>query len=192
MKFFLLLCILMFSSITFARNFTSAVPENDEYANLPEYCQVRLTHKIDKKVASVKDWQEKMGYQNYMSLHHLCFAENSIQRAKLYPDQRKKWLSASLGDLNYMEKAATKDFYLLPKIYYFYAYVAEKQGDIKKSVAYAEKAIKKNKKYLKPYLLLADLYIDTENMNAAQEILDRAKKQFPKSRAVKRRLKKIK
>ena len=59
MKKFLFFCVLLFSYPTLAKNFTSAVPDVSEYPMLPEYCQVKLTHLNDKKVASVVEWQKK-------------------------------------------------------------------------------------------------------------------------------------
>jgi len=64
-------------------------------------------------------------------------------------------------------------------------------GDNETAVDYFNMSIKKNKKYIPAYSNLADLYVKLEQYDEAERVLRNGLK-YKKSKALKKRLKKLK
>lgn len=78
-------------------------PTKAELELLPKACDARLNG--DNATRSF--WNEKIGPDNFLHLHHFCFALNFINRAKFSVDKRNKgyYLGRAIQNFDYVLKA---------------------------------------------------------------------------------------
>lgn len=72
-------------------------PTDEELVFLPKACEARLKGDAAVKAA----WQQRIGRENFMHLHHYCFALNYINRAKLTFDKKRKRYYLQVAENNF-------------------------------------------------------------------------------------------
>lgn len=77
-------------------------PSASEIKMLPPYCAVKLATAANPE--SLQMWEQKMGKQNWLHVHHYCFALNFMNRAKFErdPADRRYYLSSAIDNFNYV------------------------------------------------------------------------------------------
>ena len=125
-------------------------------------------------------------------MHHYCQGLVALFRSAKRDKHRKSQLNSAKGNLIYtLRNLQNPNYILLPDIYYRLSIVEKEEGNTSEAINYANKSIQAKKNYLNPHLLLADIYTKSGDKTAAKDILLKAKKYHPKSKALKRRIKKI-
>ncbi|GEM_PF-5482363 len=185
---FILLGWLISTTNVFAARLETNYPTDQEISALPAYCHAKL--RADQKSDEAQHWKRALG-KDYIHVHHLCAARAFLMRANRMDDNRHFYLGEAMNNLEYMITHSSPNFILMPEILYYKAYIFYKQKKYDQAIKYAEMAIKKNKQYIRPYLLIADIYIKLNDVQNAETIITDAKAKFPKSKAIKRRIKKI-
>lgn len=84
-------------------------PSPVEMALLPLACQARLKEGFNGP--SSAKWKQVLGDHVYLSLHHYCFALNSMNRAKFATDTRAKkyYLHVAINEFDYVLRGWPKD-----------------------------------------------------------------------------------
>ncbi len=172
-----------------AAKLETSYPTDAEISALPAYCHAKL--RASKTSTEVQHWKSVLG-KDYVHVHHLCAARAFLIRANRMDENRGFYLNSALDNLDYMISHASQTFILMPEILYYKGYIYYKKKEYPQAVKFSEESIRNNKKYIKPYLLLADIYLKQNDIHNAEKIIKKAKELFPKSRAVKRRIKKLK
>lgn len=192
-KIMRLLLMLIFTQLSFASYASKAQNERatgTELQMLPELCQARFKNGLAGK--EYQKWKTILG-RDHLNVHHYCDGLTFLNRASRYDKYHTFYLGSAYSNFQYTIKhLINPDYVLLPDIYYQLSVVEKKRKKFDEAISYAKKSIKFKKKYIKPYLILADIYIDHGNKGQAKETLFEAKKYYPKSKAIKRRLKRLK
>jgi hypothetical protein len=69
-----------------------------EIVMLPPYCQAKLKNK------NTQIWVDRMGFDNFIHMHHYCYGLNYMQRAQLAMDKnaRRENLTQAKGEFQYV------------------------------------------------------------------------------------------
>lgn len=103
-----------------------------EWADLPEYCQVRLAERemvnTEKKmpaafVALRDKWLKRFG-NNWKSFHHYCWGIKRMNQALLITEksqenQRKETFKAALAEFRFMKNRSDRSFPLGPQLFMY-------------------------------------------------------------------------
>ena len=78
----------------------STLPTPAEMSRLPVVCSVKMGH----DQAAQKMWEERLGTQIYLHVHHHCYALNFMNRANLTIEKRSKkyYLKEAIDNFNYV------------------------------------------------------------------------------------------
>lgn len=191
-----MLKIIFFLFILFCHDAFAEYPESDlDFMMLPPFCKAKLK---PSSQSEVELWTKKLGY-DFGHTHHFCAALHSLRLAKtifpLNPDlkeRKRHLLSDATSDIKYMEEKAKPDYALFPFIYTTKAEVLIEQGDKKDAITYLKKAISINNKYKMPYIILSDIYLESDQKQLAKELLEEGVKNIPNSKMLSKRLQKLK
>lgn len=190
LKYIVLACLAMFAVEVLAD-----YPKSDrDFALLPPYCKAKLKPSSPEQS---RLWAQRLGH-DFSHTHHYCAALHSLRLARSIisldrnQQQGKKGLLANVtGEIGYMEAHANPAYILFPAIYSTKAEAYFISGNTDEAVKYLYKAIKSNRKYTKPYKILADFYLDLGRRQDAREVLEKGLKYSPKSKSLQRRMKKL-
>ncbi len=190
MRLLIIFILFQVPLISYATEMQTGRASGMELPLLPELCQARFKNGLAGKEFS--KWKGILG-MDYLNVHHYCDGLTFLNRASRFDKHRKFYLNSANSNFLYnIKHLKNPDYVLLPDIYYQLAVVQKNMRVIEKAIEYANKSIQSKKKYLKPYTFLADIYFDLGNKEQAEKILLEAKKYHPRSRAIERRLKKVK
>lgn len=189
MRLLLVLFLWQLSFISYASDMLTSRAKGPELEMLPEHCQVRFKYGISSREYS--KWKEILG-QDFLHVHHYCDGLTFLIRARKRDEYQKFYLGSAESNFKYtLKNLINPKYILLPEIYYQLGIVMKEKGEVDKAISYANKSIQAKKDYLKPYLLLFDTYIKLNDLENAEKTILMAKGLFPRSRAIKRRLKKL-
>jgi len=75
-------------------------PTDSELVLLPKACEARLKGNDEVR----KAWQQQIGRDNFLHLHHLCFGLNYNNRARLTFDKKRKlyFLQRAVANFDYV------------------------------------------------------------------------------------------
>ncbi len=75
---------------------------------LPDYCAARL----GEDAVLQKQWNEKVGREIFLHMHHFCYGLNYVNRLKLYPSSkhRKHYAQTAVAQFNYVLRNWPEDF----------------------------------------------------------------------------------
>lgn len=191
--YLLYLTLLTFSSNSLADS--SGYPKTDvDFMYLPPYCKARMRKSSPE---DQKQWAKRLG-ADYLHTHHYCAALHQLRIARsMFPrnkgekSRKNSTLNGVFNNINYMEQHAKSTYILFPYIYTTKAEAYLEAKKENKAISYFYKAINSNKKFTKPYALLADYYLKHHNKQEAKKILVEGLKYSPQSKALNKRLKKI-
>lgn len=88
-------------------------PNAQELALLPEACNARLNGSPEIRAA----WEQRIGRDNFLHLHHYCFGLNYINRAKITFDKplKRYFLQAAGNNFDYVLEHWPADSPLRPE-----------------------------------------------------------------------------
>jgi tetratricopeptide (TPR) repeat protein len=163
--------------------------KESDFAALPPYCKARLFD--GNKSPQYQKWNQRMGKETFLHVHHYCAALFTINLAYRDPAQRDYLLKHALGNIGYMETHAPMSSRLMPEMLVKKGKVLQMQGRGPEAMMAFHSSINLNKKYSPAYMAIADYYISTEQYDEAMEITEKGLKLVPKSKGLKRRQEKI-
>ena len=126
---------------------------------------------------------------------HFCHGMKALVRGQR-AEMRKKGSGKSnfqtaSKEFNYVQSHSTKKHALIPATSLYKAFAFEKLGRQGEAIREYNKAISLKKKYPHAYSKLSDYYLKLGLKQEALETIKRGLKQSPKSKSLKRRLKKL-
>jgi hypothetical protein len=86
------------------------MPTPSEIAMMPDYCQAKMGTNEELK----QQWNQRMGPDKFVHLHHYCHGLKQMNRYKLTFDaqQRRFILQTAIGEFDYVVRNWPDDFYL--------------------------------------------------------------------------------
>ena len=184
-KTIMLLCLMLSARTLFAD-----YPEKEsDFAALPPYCKARLFD--GNKSPQYAKWNQRMGKETFLHVHHYCGALFTINLANRDYDRRAYLLKNALANIGYMETHAPMSSPLMPEMLVKKGKVLQMQGRGPEAMTAFLSAMNLNKKYSPAYMAIADYYISTEQYDEAMAITEKGLKRVPKSKGLKRRQNKI-
>lgn len=84
-------------------------PTDAELALLPPYCHARIKGNDNAR----KLWQQRMGREGFLHMHHYCFGLNDLNRANMtFNDKnlRSYLINRGIGNFNYVLQHWPPDF----------------------------------------------------------------------------------
>ncbi len=165
-----------------------------EVAVLPKYCEVKLRKERPSYEQQHNYWSNIFGKDDWNNMHHYCYALYHINRyySELRPADRRHYAKVAINNLDYVINRATPNFKFLPEILVKKGTILSSIGEKNKAIMLFNDAIRINPKYAPPYKKLSQIYIDNNQFNEAKSILEKGIKNIPKSKSLKRRLRRLK
>ena len=161
-----------------------------EVAMLPAYCRSNGLVASKGDPVDSAQWRKRLG-DPYRSIHHYCWAQMWVNRAKLSSKTRKEALSAygaSIPEFNYILNYTPPDYVLLPEILTKRGDALLHLGKHGEALRDLQAAISARPDYWPPYALLGDHYRDAGDQAKAREWLEKGLSQAPDAVALKNRL----
>lgn len=167
-----------------------------QLALLPPYC--KYTQVYRDKVAGADDatqiqrWTDIMGgRQNYIHMHHFCWALEATNRALYFSSsklERDRELTASLEDFDYVIARVTPDFVLLPEMLTKRGENLLRLGNGPRGLQDLTRAIELKPDHWPPYAALSDYYKALGDLQSAREWAEKGLAAAPGTKALQRRL----
>jgi tetratricopeptide (TPR) repeat protein len=153
---------------------------------LPSYCTARLRGNLE---VEKKRWEQTLG-NDFIHLHHYCFALHFINKANMEnnPEEKGYIYKRAMDNLQYMEKHATKSFVLMPEIYVKHGTVLRLVNRDSEAARKFLKAIELRPSYTPAYSALSDYYLDLGNVEEARRIVEDGLGRSPNSKLLRRKL----
>jgi tetratricopeptide (TPR) repeat protein len=165
-----------------------------EIALLPAYCRTNKfisSEPGNPYVAEQQHWERVLGSRPYSAIHHYCWAQMTVNRARMTARSKKERLSilnTSLGDFDYVLRYTSPEFVLLPEILFKRAEVMLELGRFPEANANLLRAIEVKPDYWPPYAALSDHYRNLGETQKAREWLDKGLAASPGSKTLQQRL----
>ncbi len=158
-------------------------------ALLPKYCQDRAQ---GHTTGPFTKWRSKFG-DVYIHVHHYCSGIYSENKAKvIYQEpERRGWLNSVEGEMLYVSRNCGPDCILYPGLHRRWGWSLAERKQYSEAIKHYELAIQVKKSYTKAYAELSDIYVKINLPQKARETLEKGLAVRPKSRKLKRRLKKL-
>lgn len=83
---FLMMCSALLSDVAIAARKLPAEPTAAEFARLPPYCKARM----GGDAASRQHWQNQLGSEIFLHVHHFCMGMNEMSRARTASDNQER------------------------------------------------------------------------------------------------------
>jgi len=162
-----------------------AVPSNlgelsdAEVARLPAYCVAKIGA-LRNDPAQVAHWDQVMGHDKFVHIHHYCNGMGFLNRARLAfgadRGNRARYLQRASGDFMYVINAWPKDFSLQADAHLGMGQVEQLSGGDVKAIGFYMKAISIRPDFAQAYAALADLWMDRGEKAKAREVLEQGLK----------------
>lgn len=188
-NFVVLLCFAVLSVSLHAGAPAEYPKSESDFLGLPPYCKAKLFY--GDKSTQHKQWQNRLGFDTFLHVHHYCAALFSMQSAYTNFDDRNYLLQRALANIAYMEKSDIKSSPLMPEILLKKGKILQMQGRDPEAIQAFQSSIALNKKYSPAYMAIADYFISVGKYDEALAITEDGLKLVPKSKGLKRRLDKI-
>ena len=165
---------------------------------LPPYCKHAQGYSRvvpgGNEPAQIARWDSAMGKENFMHMHHYCWALENTNRglyASRTKHERDSYLGASLTDFDYVIRNVSADFVLLPEILTKRAENLIRIGRGPDAVGDLIRAMELKPDYWPPYAALSDYYKNLGDTGAAKAWLAKGLAASPNAKPLKRRLQKL-
>jgi tetratricopeptide (TPR) repeat protein len=162
----------------------STVPNEVELTRLPPYCAARYKSPQPLEWTS---WRNRIG-ENFNDLHHYCSGLNFLNRywAARTQQERRFYLERALSGMNYLVENEKPDFSLKGELYTNRGEVYKLMGKPGEAARDFNHAIQVEPKFVRSYLLLADLNVAEKNPSRALEVITAGLRNNPDSKALQR------
>lgn len=158
------------------------------FMNIPPFCRINDPDPRYKNI----DWKKKFG-PDFTYINHYCTHKAYQVICYQYPKKEKNaCLANTLEGTTYaFSHNQDPNYPLLPFLYTEHGQVLKDVERYPEAIKYFYMAIKKNKKYIRAYSLLADTYILTKQYDEAQKVIYAGLK-IKKDKALYNKLEKMK
>jgi tetratricopeptide (TPR) repeat protein len=186
---------LMAASLAFAQWQYDA----SQLALLPPYCKYTQLYRTaapgGNDPAEIQRWSELMGgAENFAHMHHYCWALENTNRG-LYSSksklERDRYLTATLGDLDYVLQRVAPSFVLLPEILTKKGENLIRLGRGPEAMDDLLRAIQLKPDYWPPYAVLSDYFRDRKDVVNAKDWLNKGLAAAPNARPLETRLRQL-
>lgn len=152
---------------------------------LPSYCKDNATGHFEK-------WRNTFG-EAFIHMHHYCSGIFAEQKAKTTMDQRERahWLGRVVHQMRYVSGSCNRGCVLYPELHTRWGWALSEQGQIAEAIQHYQLAYMEKPNYAPAYARLSELYLEANQPDKAREVLESGIKASPKSRMLKKRLKKL-
>jgi tetratricopeptide (TPR) repeat protein len=157
-------------------------PTEAEYALLPAFCRVRVGG--NSSSPQYQAMAANYGRNNFMHMHHYCFALNFSYRAlKATREQDKKHLNTvAKGNYEYIVEHTEPSFSMRPKVYVELGQVLLRLNSPGEALKYFLEAVRFNPKYVSAYAALIDFHRRSGNGRDALEVATKGLRYVPNSK----------
>lgn len=174
MKRKLIFCIMLSAGVTFSGTSSAKdqfAPTDAEMAGLPPFCRVKISG--DTRSPQYISMMSQYGRGNFIHIHHLCFAMNFVNRARVATrsQDREHLYSVARGNYLYMVKHTEKNFFLRPAIYTELGKVYLELKQPGEALKYFQAAIQFDPKYVQAYGALIEFHRKNKSQ---KDVLDTA------------------
>ena len=151
-----------------------------EVALLPPYCPYTLEFRShvpggDNKT-EIERWYAIMG-PGFHAMHHYCWGLMKTNRGLLLArtqQSRRFYLTASIGEFDYVIERVQPDFVVLPEILTKKGQNLIRLGKNGPGIEQLDRAIELKADYWPPYAALSDYYKSNGDLAKARELLEKA------------------
>ena len=160
--------------------------------HLPRFCQFCVEREY-KKSSSYKRWQQVLGSDVDLHLHHYCTAIATARQSRLAQNSVKKKALATtaINNFEYVLARWPKTFRLYPEALTRMGQTFATTGRSKDAGRYYLQAIQLQPRYVPAYAAYSDWRSSLGDKNSAKEILQQGLRNVPNSRPLLDRLNKI-
>jgi tetratricopeptide (TPR) repeat protein len=164
-------------------------------AMLPDYCKYTLIYRKSeygsRDPAQIRRWEQLMGRDNFMHMHHYCRGLQHVKHA-LYLERTKhgrdQQLGFSIREFDYVIRNVKPGFAMLPEIRTKRAESLLRLGREPEAVVELGRAIELKPDYWPPYAALSDHYRGQRDVEQARLWLEKGLAARPDALPLKRRL----
>lgn len=161
--------------------------------SVPPFCQGNSgIIYIDNKYKNV-DWKQKFG-GDFTYINHYCNGKPRTAICYQYPEKEMKaCLTHQLEGTSYaITHSSDPNYALLPFLYSERGKLQTDIGNYNDAISDFQTAINKNKKFMPPYIGLADAYIKLKKFDDAEKVIKQGLEQNPDHKSLLKKLKKLK
>jgi len=170
--------------------FSNSYPKTEaDFSKLPPYCKARMQQ---QKSANYQLWAKRLG-GDFIHVHHYCAGLHMLNKSWSTTNSktREGILRGATGEISYTQKHSSPKFILQPEMSFKKGSILMLLNDLVAAHKEFRKGIQLNPKYSRNYSALSDLYKKQGNIEESRYILEQGLTHSPKSKALKRRLKKL-
>ena len=170
-----------------------------QLALLPPYCKYTQLYRTavpgGNNPAEIERWSTLMGgAENFAHMHHYCWALENTNRG-LYASkskvERDRYLTSTLGDLDYVLQRVTPGFVLLPEILTKKGENLIRLGRGPEAIDDLLRAIQAKPDYWPPYAVLSDYFRDRKDLANARDWLKKGLAAAPNAKPLETRLQRL-
>ena len=156
-----------------------------EIAMLPAYCDAKMGRQAPEAVAM---WRDKMGFDNWIHMHHYCGGLIELNRYYRGATGRQTAnLGNAVNEFSGMIKAWTPDFYLRPEAHLNRGRAYKFMHHDGQALVDFQKAIELDPRLAPASIELADLYKKLGKKNEALAVLKSGIEHNPDTKSLRRR-----
>jgi tetratricopeptide (TPR) repeat protein len=176
------------------------MPNKTELEVLPAFCRVHPNLDFVGNYASSEPeraesdrWEGVFG-EDYQHLHHYCWALLYVRRANQYfePVVRDAILDAAISEFQYVIANASRNLVFRPEVHVRKGLALVLRGNTSLAAREYLAAIQLRPDYTPAYSALSDCYVELNDLDEAQKILEQGLKRVPGSEMLKKKLGEIK
>jgi len=162
---------------------------NAEFAKLPKYCSARFK----RPGSNPEFWKSKLGWRNWVQIHHYCNALNDINIAavSLNPKKREKSLTVAIRSIKGVLEKTEPTFILRPELYLKMGESYSQLQHYFEAITAYKSALKIKSNYSSAYASMSDAYLKMGERDKAIETLNIGLKYKPNSKRLIRRLERL-
>lgn len=160
----------------------------EELRALPRICHAQrfINSALDSPIvpeAERRMWEAKLG-EPFMSFHHFCWGLIDMRRAAATrdPGRRNTHYRNAVQNFQYVERNSDATFPLLPEVLLRKGMALQLLGDPASAASQFLAAVKIKRDYTPAYAALIDVYVELEDIEAANETLAEGLSHAPSSR----------
>lgn len=150
-----------------------------ERALLPQFCLVKL--KDDNRSPEAQAFIRQFGFDNWLHMHHYCYALNFVSRAQKAGNTRDRnsQLQLAVADYNYVLRGTKPDFWMRPQLYLELGRLHVRLNRQVEATEAFKAAIHSNPSYQAAYIALIDQLRRNGDRGQAREIAELGLRHLP-------------
>ena len=174
-------------------------PTKEELQILPVWCRFKIGGNEQIDLTQKRMWESHLGAQNWGHFHHFCSSLNTSIRVErgLITGKTESlyWLNEAIrGMKGTIENELSRDIPIRAQLYTYLGRAMllqvklSKRGTAAEAIDSLQKAISFEPKFVPPYLIMADVYVNAGKKDEATKILSQGLKIKPSDGSLRRRM----